>query len=66
MGLLLICGGGGDEGRETGRGVGALFVLAVGDLKIDQAAVYISLLSYPPEAQVCVAAPSVGSRVPND
>lgn len=64
MGLLPACGGGG--GSETGRGVGAVFVLAVGNLKTDQAAVYISLLCSPPEAQVCVAAPSVGSRALDD
>ncbi len=49
--------------RKWDRGdVGAVFVLAVGNLKADQAAVYISLLCSPPEAQVCVAAPSVGAR----
>lgn len=44
----------------------AVFVLAVRDLKTERAAAYISLLGSPPEAQVCVAAPSVGSRAPAD
>lgn len=43
-----------------------MFVLAVGDSKTDRAAVYISLHCSPPEAQVRVAAPSVGSRAPDD
>lgn len=36
------------EGRQGRRG--AVFVLAVGDLRTDRAAVYISLLGSPPEA----------------
>lgn len=43
-----------------------MFALAVGDLRTDQAAVYFSLLRSPPEAQMCVAAPSLGSGAPDD
>lgn len=43
-----------------------MLVLAVGDLKTDRAALYISSLCSPPEGQVRVAAPSVGSRAPDD
>lgn len=55
-----------EEMKEVRQRQGAVFVLAVGDLKPDRAAVYISLLCSPLEAQVCVAAQSVGSSAPDD